>query len=175
MEKKLLSIVLLTAFSGAVSAGMANDSTGATSVIGPKATTNSFENLDVDKDNFVSREEVANVVNPSVEFSQADADKDNKLNLTEYKVYINETHTTAASGPGMPGAVPFLSLDANKDGMLSQTEYESSQRVHGSSVTQGESGEAVQGSTESGTNELLVVPVPPGADALLIQPSADTN
>lgn len=175
MDKKLVSTLMLTLFSGAALAAM--EGNDAASAIGPKVMANSFENLDLDKDDFVSKDEVAKVVNPSMEFNDADADRDGKLNLTEYRIYINETHASgtggqAAAGTSIRGSA-FESLDSNKDGVISRSEYDGTQRVQGSSATDAEAIQGVDGAAEGSAKEILIIPVPPGADALLVQPADD--
>jgi hypothetical protein len=172
MDKKLLSILTLAIFSGTALAGMEGDT--ATSAIGPKVTANSFENLDADNDNYVSKSEVSKVVNPSMEFNDADADRDGKLNLAEYRTYINETHSATTGGQAAVSAststLSFESLDANKDGTISRSEYGDTQRFQGSATGAG----AIQGIDDAGQDsptEILIIPVPPGADALVINPA----
>lgn len=172
MDKKLLSVLTLAVFSGTAFAAM--DGKDATSAIGPKVTANSFENLDTNKDDYVSKDEVAKVVNPSMEFSQADSDKDGKLNLTEYKVYINEMHSSPMGGQAAASSSTFESLDANRDGMISRSEYDSTQRFQGS-ATGADAIQGIDGAAEDSSTEILIVPVPPGTDALLVQPAEDTN
>lgn len=210
MEKKqLVSAIILALCAGASFA--APETGDATTAMGPAVTTNSFVTLDKDKDNLVSKDEVANVVTPSMEFGAADGDKDGKLNMTEFKSYINETHTPAASGmtEGMMAAPPagmdghhagmeghhkmmsFEDMDANKDGELSRDEYGSGDKAHPhghgdghdmkdhppcgdkmhKSETPAPAGDAMQNDAMPAPEpapELMMIPIPPGADAIIM-------
>lgn len=178
MEKKILTVLTLAMFSGAALAasdkGHGMKGSGHSS-IGEEAVESSFETLDDNGDGFLTQEEVADVVEPTQEFGKADADGDGRLSQAEYDDYIAQAHAGAGGkhGAGMSssaqqGAVlpPFESLDTNQDGMVSRSEYEAagSQQVQGSQGMQSDTG--AQGSED----DLIVLPIPPGADALVIEP-----
>lgn len=146
MDKKLLAMLTLTLFSGAALANV---------------QTNSFENLDSNHDGYLSKQEVAQVSRPTREFDEADINKDGKFNQAEFKDYFKDTHEEVAQ----TGAPSFDSLDADKDGALSRNEYEAV-AMDAAGHARGDKQE-----TQDSEKQILVVPVPPGTDAVIVAPT----
>lgn len=158
MEKKLLTVLTLIALGTPVYADMQGSSTA----VSPTERRSSFERLDLDRDQLLSKQEVANVVTPSKEFGEADINADGKLNLAEYTDYIKETHTSAAMT--QTSGMDFSSLDTDRNGSLSRSEYDAGSLAgsgHGS------------GNNQAGQepDKVLVVPVPPDTDAVIVAPA----
>ncbi len=175
MEKKLLAALMLTVCSGvAVASPQNTDMSGSSAQgIGKKAINSSFENLDGDSDGFLSREDVAEVMEPTRDYAKADADQDGKLSKAEYNDYIKIAHGQGHGGAGQQTSVllpSFKKLDSDKDGTISQSEYDNvkGQLQGNSGRVQGSATQSITPSTPNTEPDFIVIPVPPGANALIV-------
>ncbi len=122
MEKKLLTAVAITLFSGAALAGANNMSgTSGTTSSGASAAI-PFAELDSNKDGALTKDELQRIPAIANNFGEIDFNGDGKIIEADYSAL------TAAIEAGRAPALPqYLTLDVNKDGTVEKAEYEAFQ------------------------------------------------
>lgn len=162
-----------------------------------------FEDLDKNKDGYLTTQEAASLPVLKDSFARADTQKDDKLSKSEYRDFLKQAHGGAAikddqSGPhplrdartgsdnqqdgqvsassnaGASGLPGFAQLDINKDGLVIETEYQAYQ------MKQARSGQ-VQGSSADMSTDAATSADASGTTAVpvavlwLVSDKADAN
>lgn len=151
MEKKLLTALTFTVFSGMAFAATDHSTSGTSSGTSKTADVVPFDKLDTNKDGALSKQEAKEVSFIYDNFDELDFNGDGKF----YKPGYYAVLTARAMGDASTLAVPeFVTLDVNQDGQVTETEYRAfkdtldrihalvaSGKLHSNSASAGSAGE----------------------------------
>lgn len=122
MEKKFLTAVAITLFSGAALAGADNMSSTSSTTSSGSAAAIPFAELDANKDGALTKDELQRIPAIANNFGEIDFNGDGKIIEADY--YALSAAIEAGRAPALP---EYATLDVNRDGTVEKAEYEAFQ------------------------------------------------